>query len=59
LFTLSVLGFLLVYLASIGLPFSVGMALLVVIVLAALLVDVLTVRLVVAGKRRGVFGYET
>jgi hypothetical protein len=56
---LSVLGFLLVYLASIGLPFSVGMALLVVIVLAALLVDVLTVRLVVAGKWRGVFGYET
>ena len=52
-------GALLLYLAMQGLPFFVGISLLVVAMFVTWFVDVLTVRLMVAGRRRGFFGYET
>ena len=53
------LGELLVFLANYGMPFAVCIALIVVAVFVTWLVDVLTVRLVVAGKWKGILGYET
>jgi hypothetical protein len=50
---------LLVYLALRGLPFIVDFALDVIAIFMTWLVDVLTVRLVVAGKWRGFLGYDT
>jgi hypothetical protein len=42
----------------IGLPASIGIALDVVAIFVAILIDILTVHLVVAGRWRGIFGYE-
>jgi hypothetical protein len=41
-----------------GLPFAISIALIFIIFVVTWLVDVLTVRLVVAGRWRGLFGYE-
>jgi hypothetical protein len=57
-FTTVIFCFLVVYsVVTVGLPASIGKALLVVAAIAAALADVLTVRLVVVRKRRGVIGY--
>ena len=53
-----VLDALLLFAAMHGLPFAIGIALVLVAIFLTLLVDVLTVRLVVAGRWRGVYGYE-
>jgi hypothetical protein len=58
-FTFALFSFSLLPLAMNGLPVSAGIAFQVVFVFATLLADVLTVRLVVAGRWKGVFGYET
>lgn len=42
-----------------GLPVAISIALVVVIMFMTWLIDVLTVRLVIAGRWRGLFGYET
>src|ERR1019366_8431793 len=51
--------FLFVFAAIHGLPLAIGIALIVLSMFIIWLVDVLTVRLVVAGRWRGLFGYET
>jgi hypothetical protein len=53
------LGAVLVFLAIHGLPFSVGVALTVAAMFMIWLADIMTIRLVVAGKWRRFFGYET
>jgi hypothetical protein len=53
-----ILGALLVFSAIHGLPLAIGIALIIVAIFVTWLVDVLTVRLVVAGKWRGFYGYE-
>ena len=59
LVTWSILSFFPLYLVLIGVPEFFAIALLVFFTFATLLADILTVRLIVAGKRRGIFGYET
>lgn len=54
-----VFGFLLMYLVTVALPVYMALTLLLVVIFTVSLADILTVRLVVAGKRRGVLGYET
>jgi hypothetical protein len=55
---MAILGALVVFSAMHGLPFAIGITLIVVAMFVTWLVDVLTVRLVVAGRWRGFYGYE-
>ena len=53
-----ILGASLVFWAMHGLHFAIGIVLLAAAIFSTWLVDVLTVRLVVAGRWRGFYGYE-
>jgi uncharacterized membrane protein len=55
---MAILGALVVLSAMHGLPIAIGIALIVLAMFVTWLVDVLTVRLVVAGRWRGFYGYD-
>jgi hypothetical protein len=50
---------LVIVLATQGLPFTFGIYLIILAMLFNWLLDIFTVRLVVAGRCKGLFGYET